>query len=345
VNRKQAVIFLGMSLMCTGLLMMVPVKALAVDYRAAGSTAETGNEGCPVESYGSPNLNLQPSQWEILQIKAPEAWPIVSGGKCVPVAVLDTGIDASLDQLKGKVVQEISYTSDRCIDTLNGHGTAIAGIIAGTMGNSSLTGIACNCSLMDVQVAENDGSTDADKVAQGIAWAANHGARIINVSIVINKPWPSLEYAVAYAWSHGCVILAAAGNTCSSDPVYPAAYPHVIGVAASDKKDNLVRWSNHGDWVSVAAPGVDIYSALPENRFGYKSGSSFSSALVAGEAALLYSGMADFNDNGRVNDEVADIIMNSGDGLTTQDSAVKRINVYKAARAANLQSEASGDFD
>jgi thermitase len=338
VNRKLAITFLLISLLCTGLFLM-PEKPPAVNYLASGFIAESGTEGFLTESSkpAAPDIDL--SRWDLWQIKAPEAWSIVSGGQDVTVAVLDTGIDDDIEQLKGKVIQRTSFTTSTGVDDINGHGTAIAGIIAGAMGRSNITGLAYNCSLLDVQVAEDDGSTDAEKVARGIIWAVDQGARVINVSIVIAKPYALLDYAVDYAWRNGCMIVAAAGNTCSSDPVYPAACPHVMSVAASDKEDNLARWSNHGDWVTVAAPGVDIYSACPGNKCGFKSGSSFSTALTSGEAALLYPRTIDINNNGRINDEIAEIILNNADGLATPDSPVQRINVYKAALAASLQNE------
>ena len=222
------------------------------------------------------------------------------------VALLDTGIDADHPDLKNKVLEKVSFTTSIGLDRERGHGTHIAGIIAGTADSSGVAGVAYNCSLLDVKVAENDGTSNAQKVTQGIIWAVDHGAKIINVSIVINKTYPLLEFAVDYAWNSGCIIVAAAGNNFSSAPVYPAAYPHVISVAATDKADLLAKWANHGDWVDIAAPGVDIYSTLPDNGFGLKSGSSFSAALVSGEAALLYPKAIDINGDGQVNDEVCD---------------------------------------
>ena len=139
-----------------------------------------------------------------------------------------------------------------------------------------------------------------------------------------------MEAALNYAWDKGAVIIAAAGNNFSSTPVYPAAYPNVIAVAATDKDDRLPRWSNRGDWVSLAAPGVDIYSTLPGDDYGYKSGTSQAAALVSGEAALLFTIAADTNGDGNVNDEIRHAIETSCDEVEKDELTKGRINALKA---------------
>jgi subtilisin family serine protease len=104
------------------------------------------------------------------------------------------------------------------------------------------------------------------------------------------------------------VIIAAAGNTGTSVPTYPASCSHVIAVAATDINGALWDRSNHGDWVSAYAPGVEIYSALPGNSYGYKSGTSMATAYVTAVAALTYATVTDVNGDGRLNDEVADVL-------------------------------------
>jgi thermitase len=275
----------------------------------------------------------------LLRIQAPEAWKMVYGGRNVPVAVLDTGIDVEHTDLKGKVTATASFTSSTEVDMVRGHGTHIAGIIAASVNAEGISGLAYGSPLLDVRVAENDGTTDAQKLARGMIWAVDQGAKILNISIVIKKPYPLLEYAAEYAWSKGCIVVAAAGNNFSSEPQYPAAYPHVIAVGATDRQDNPAKWSNHGSWVSLAAPGVDIYSTLPGNRYGLKTGSSYSAALVSGEAALLYGEAVDLNHDGQVNDEVSALILNNCDEV--EDSTGKRINVFKAVSALAGAAESS----
>lgn len=247
------------------------------------------------------------------------------------VAVLDTGIDDSHSDLIGSVIDSVNFSNDSMNKNINAHGTFIAGMIAGLANYYGVTGIAYNCSLLDVKVANNDGSTDALKVAKGIIWAADHGANVINISIVINGPYPMLENAVNYAWKMGCIIVAASGNTCSTLPSYPAAYAHVIGVSASDTNDQLTNWTNHGNWVKVAAPGVDIYSTMPGNEYALKSGSSFSAALVAGEAALLFAQANETNNN--TNAEIYNAIVDNGHSILTSEGSLNRIDVQQAVLA------------
>jgi thermitase len=325
---KRLLVLHVLALMLCACLPMTPVMAAGIEAASIGRIAAFDSPDLPILSTASP-------RWDLLQIEAPQAWRVVEGGKNVVVAVLDTGIEAEHKDLKGKVLESTSFATGDGPDADRSHGTHIAGIIAGSDDNSTNVGLAYHCSLLDVRVAENNGTTDAKKLAQGILWAVNHGANIINVSIVFSKPYPLMEYAVDYAWKHGCLIVAAAGNADSDKPVYPAAYPHVIGVAATDRNDELARWSNRGDWVTVSAPGVDIYSTLPNNGFGVKSGTSFSCALVSGEAALLYSRTADLNGDEKVNDEVREAILCNFDGSGDTDYSIRRINVYKAVTSVS----------
>jgi thermitase len=320
-------------------VLMVSIIGTVSDTPPAGHVADISSYHSCGKQTGSAIIGQDSLRWDLLKIQAPDAWQIASGGSGVLVAVVDTGIDPNQKYLIGKVIDRISFASSSEINTIQGHGTHIAGLIAASLDTADIAGVAQNCSLLDVKVAENDGSTDAQKVAQGIIWAVNNGAQVINVSIVINKPYPLLEFATQYAWEKGCIILAAAGNTGSSEPLYPAAYPNVIAVAATERDDSLAGWSNRGECVDVAAPGVDIYSTLPDNCFGTKSGSSYSTGLVSGEAALLYASAIDLNNNNQINDEVSNTILNNSDNLVSQSIPGKRINVYKAVMSSIVISE------
>ncbi len=261
---------------------------------------------------------------------APQAWEITSGGSAVLVAILDTGIDQTHEDLVDKVIANVNFTDSQTADDIHGHGTHIAGIIAATADDAGITGLAYNSSLMNVKVAEDNGSVDPATVAKGIMWAVDNGANVVNISLTITKPSSTLENAVNYAWDKGAVIIAAAGNNFSSTPAYPAAYPNVIAVAATDKDDRLPRWSNRGDWVSLAAPGVDIYSTLPGDDYGYRSGTSQAAALVSGEAALLFTIATDTNGDGNINDEIRHAIETSFDEVEKDELTKGRINALKA---------------
>ena len=213
------------------------------------------------------------------------------------------------------------------------HGTLIAGIISAyTEKIRGATPIAFGSSLLNVKVANDNGFVTPEAVAKGIVWAVDRGAGIINLSLTLSKPSADVEQAVQYAWNKGVVIVAAAGNLASTKPVYPAASPNVIGVAATDQNDKLTRWSSRGGWVSVSAPGVDIYSTLPLDRYAYNSGTSYSAALVSGEAALLLAVAVDRNGDGNSAGEVRDAILRSTE-MRADGAGAGRIDVTKAVDA------------
>jgi thermitase len=256
-----------------------------------------------------PNDPFLKEQWALNKIQAPVLWQFTTGVQGGLVAVLDTGIDQAHEDLVGKVVAEVNFTdSPTCCDVY-GHGTHVAGIIAAHNDNEiGVAGVSPQSQLMNVKVANDKGECQAKAVASGIIWAVENGANVINISLEIREPSAGLEDAVNYAWSQGAVIIAAAGNDGSVLPVYPARYENSIAVAATRPDDTLAPLSNHGYWLDVAAPGFNIYSLLPGDRYEYKSGTSFAAAYVSGLAAQLYGIMTDRSGDGRINDEVREII-------------------------------------
>jgi thermitase len=263
-------------------------------------------------------------RWGVGKIEAPEAWQITRGDQLVIVAVLDTGIDRDNQGLADKVMVEINFTDSPTSDDLYGHGTHMAGTIAA---------IAPECRLMNVKVADDSGKCDASAVARGIVWAVAHGAKVINLSLVMVAS-PELEEAVNYAWDQGAILVAAAGNKGTSEPSYPAYYDNCLAVAGTNENDTLALLSSYGDWVDVAGPGFNIYSELPENQYGYKTGTSAAAAHVSGVAALVFSVAEDTNGNGVVNDEVRRAIEDTctsvaaeyiGHGLVNALEAVAKI--------------------
>jgi thermitase len=273
-------------------------------------------------------------QWAITKTMAPQAWEITSGTNNVVIAVLDTGIDKQQEDLVGKVIAEVNFTDSPTVEDVYGHGTHIAGIIAAAANNGmGIAGLAYNCSLMNVKVADDSGGFDSSAAANGVIWAVDHGAKVINMALESIEPSPRLEEAINYAWNHGAVVIAAAGNLMGDKIVYPAYYSNCIAVAATDCNDCVASWSSQGDWVDVAAPGVDIYSTLPGNKYGNKSGTSMAAAYVSGLAGLLFALRSDKNSNGFVNDEVRAAIENGCDGLNT-GSLKGRINAFHAISRA-----------
>ena len=248
-------------------------------------------------------------QWALSQIQMVELWQVTTGSPEILVAVLDTGIDQSHEDLEGRVVAEVNFADSPTPSDTHGHGTHIAGIIAANGDNGiGIAGVAPRCRLINVKVSDDKGRCQASTVAEGIVWATDNGASVINISIELGEPALELEEAVNYAWSRGVVIIVAAGNDGSESPTYPAYYENCIAVAATRQNDALAPLSNHGDWVDVAAPGFNIYSTLPQNSYGYKTGTSFATAYVSGLAALLFDLVTDTNGDGRLNDEVREAI-------------------------------------
>jgi thermitase len=262
-------------------------------------------------------------RWGVSQIETPQAWQITRGDPSIIVAVLDTGISKDNQNLADRVVAEVNFTNSPTSDDLYGHGTHMAGTIAA---------IAPECRLMNVKVADDLGKCKPSVVAKGIVWAVDHGAKVINLSLTMTAS-ADLEEAVSYAWSQGAIIIAAAGNKGGSEPSYPAYYVNCLAVAGTNKNNSLALLSSYGNWVDVAAPGFNIYSELPQNQHGYKTGTSAAGAHVSGVAALVFSVAEDTNGNGAVNDEVRWAVENGctpiaadgvGQGLVNASQAVTK---------------------
>lgn len=274
-------------------------------------------------------------QWGLPQVHAAEAWGVTTGLASVRIAVLDTGIDTSHPDLAGKVVATANFTSSTTLGDVYGHGTHVAGIAAAATNNGiGVAGLGFNSTLQSVKVLGDDGSGYLSWVASGVVWATDHGARVINMSLGTTASSSTLQDAVSYAWSRGVVVVAAAGNNANSTPFYPAAYSNVIAVAATDSADQLATFSNYGSWVSVAAPGVNIYSTLKAGGYGYKSGTSMASPLVAGLAALEIARAADKNGSGYTNDEVRSCLSSGADPIASTGTGSGRVNAFRSVSCA-----------
>lgn len=244
------------------------------DYVFATSDNATRPASLPVPQYAPAKIHLA------------EAHRIAEGSK-VRIAVIDTAIEASHPALQGAVTD--SY------DALGGskaiaeaHGTAIAGIVGARTG---LVGVAPEASVLAVRAfaSEAGGAPQSDTMAllRALDWAALNGARVVNMSFAGPED-PLLGKAINAAISQGLVVVAAAGNGGpSAKPAFPAAFPNVIAVSATDSSDALYKDANRGSYVAVAAPGVDIISAAPGGAYDVSSGTSMAAAHVSGIAALM----------------------------------------------------------
>ncbi len=239
----------------------------------------------------APNDPSLPEQWGLNIIQAPKAWEVTTGEPEVVVAILDTGIELTHPDLKNKVVPGYDFVNgDADPSDDHGHGTHVAGIVAAEGNNGQgIAGVAWGSRLMPVRVIGAAGEGTYSDVVDGILFAADHGAKVLNFSIG-GYAWSQiLDDAVEYAHGKGALLVAAAGNDGTSDPVYPAACPNVIGVAATDPADQIWASANHGSHVRLCAPGTDILSTTLGNGYGRATGTSASAAHAAGVAALVFS--------------------------------------------------------
>jgi len=267
----------------------------------------------------APNDPRLPLQWQYdntgqtggtadADIDALEAWQAAPAAGVVRIAVLDTGIDQSHEDVAAKIVANKNYTTSRTVDDRYGHGTDVAGSAAASTGNGiGVAGTCPNCTLMNVKVLGDNGSGSWSGIASGIVWAADNGAQVISMSLGGGSGSNTVKSAIDYAVNKGVVVVAAAGNSNTSAPSYPAYYANVIAVGATDNNDNKASFSNYGSWVDVAAPGVAILSTAPDHtnriwgsgvKYGAISGTSMSTPHVAGVAGLvLATGRCALGDN------------------------------------------------
>ncbi|MFD4871140.1 type VII secretion-associated serine protease mycosin [Streptomyces sp. NPDC058412] len=250
---------------------------------------------------------IRDRQWGLLALRAEEAWGTTRGDG-VTVAVLDTGVDESHPDLTGQVLAGTDLIGmgagpgDRAWAR---HGTAMASIIAGHGHGPShgqgVLGIAPQARILPVRVILEEGDPGRGKardskggaLAEGIRWAADHGADVINLSLGDDSESAHHEAgedeAVQYALAKGVVVVASAGNGGETgDRVsYPAAYPGVIAVTAVDRRGKKAKFSTRNWYATVSAPGVDVVIADPDRSYYEGWGTSAAAAFVSGAAALI----------------------------------------------------------
>ncbi|GIF81251.1 S8 family serine peptidase [Catellatospora bangladeshensis] len=228
-------------------------------------------------------------------VRLPQAWDLQSAATGVTIAIVDTGVDGGHPDLAGKLVPGYnSVANNNQTADYDGHGTMVAGIAAANTNNTyGVAGAAYNGRIMPIMVFSGEYAYDSD-IAEGVIWAVDHGAKIVNMSLGGAGQTPVLHEAIKYAVGKGVLVVVAAGNTGDDSPHYPAMYPEVLTVGATDHAAALTDFSSWGDHVDLAAPGFDIISthsrATPLGynfAYGIGAGTSFSSPLVAGVAALV----------------------------------------------------------
>ncbi|MEU7301872.1 type VII secretion-associated serine protease mycosin [Streptomyces sp. NPDC007189] len=269
---------------------------------AAPARADDGQCTFPSKPYaGRP--------WALQRVNLDELWAM-STGKGVRVAVIDTGVDVknrqltkAVDASRGKNLLPAKNSKGEKIDRGNnsgttdtvGHGTRVAGIIAARpMKGTGFVGLAPDATIIPIKQNDAEGDGTANTLAQAVMDAVHAGAGVINISQdtanALNPQNSTLKDAIDYALAHKVVVVASAGNDGLGGNVkvtYPASYPGVLAVAASDRNNERAPFSQSGDFVGVAAPGVDMISTVPGGGHCSDNGTSFSAPYVAGVAALL----------------------------------------------------------
>ncbi|MFH0519052.1 type VII secretion-associated serine protease mycosin [Streptomyces sp. M41] len=238
---------------------------------------------------------IKSTPWSLQRILLNQLWEHATG-KNVKVAVIDTGVDKRNKQLTGAVSGGRSYVGGSGTQDLEGHGTRVAGIIAARpLEGTGFVGIAKDAKILSYRYSGGEGEKgqgDAGTMADAIGDAVADGAKIINISSDTQNKQDddTLRAAVESAVRKGALIIAAAGNDGADGKfaeTYPAAYDGVLAVAASDRNDERAPFSQAGDFVDVAAPGVSMVSTVPLGGQCTADGTSFAAPYVAGVAALL----------------------------------------------------------
>ena len=242
----------------------------------------------PLEIPNDPNYS---QEWHLQTIQAPSAWDVTTGSASVPIAMIDSGVDPTHPDLASKLIPGWSFlTGTADTHDVLGHGTQTAGTAA-AIGNNGVgvAGIAWQNPIMPLVVLNSSDWASYSDIANALMYAADHGVRIVNISIGGPSFSSTMQSAVDYAWNKGTVVFAAAGNYANSTPIYPAACTNVVAVGATDPNDNLAGFSNYGTYVDLTAPGVSIVTTTAGGGYGGVSGTSFSSPIAAGVAALVLS--------------------------------------------------------
>lgn len=232
-------------------------------------------------------------------IKATEGWSWSTGSSGSTIAIIDTGIALAHEDLKNKIMPGYDFVNDDADpQDDNGHGTLIASLAAAETNNGiGIAGVAWNASLLPVKVLDSAGNGSYLTIAAGIKYAADQGAKVLNLSLGGDNDSFILKDACQYAFDKGCSLVAASGNAGSETVQFPAAYDQLCtAVGASDANDALAAFSNRGPQIDVVAPGVWVYGARfdparpTELRFyDWASGTSLAAAHVSGAVALLIS--------------------------------------------------------
>ncbi len=314
-----------------------------------------------------PNDEKFGMQWYLNSISVQEAWNYTTGSPEIVVAVIDSGIDFNHRDLSSSLWTNSDEIPNNGIDDDgngyvddyygydfvnedsipmddNGHGTMVSGIIAATINNSvGIAGIA-QVKIMVLKVLDENGFGYESDLAEAIRYAVDNGAKIISMSLGGDEYVAALKNACDYARSKGAILIAAAGNDGSEGVEYPAAFKSVVAVGALDKNDKLASFSNYGEELELVAPGVDIFTTLPGNAYGYIDGTSASVPQVSGVASLILSVNPELS-----GEDVRKILRDSADDLGFKGKDVfygyGKVNASRALSLTPLRNSTSIKFN
>ena len=275
-------------------------------------------------------------QWNLPAIATEQGWELSKGSKDVIVAVVDTGVQLNHPDLQGRLLTGYNaITNGSTPEDDVGHGTHVAGIVGALVNNGEgVAGISWYNKILPVKALDNSGAGTTYSVAEGIIWAADNGAKVINLSLGNYADSQFLHDAIKYAYDRDIVLVSAAGNDNTERPGYPAAYPEVIAVAATNASQEKASFSNYGDYIDVAAPGEGIASTYPDSQYAALSGTSMASPHVAALAGLVRSLNPDLT-----NKEVMELMINNTVDLGTPGYdnyfGWGQVDIYKTLQAAS----------
>lgn len=267
------------------------------------------------------------------KISGPGAWDISQGLSSVIIAILDSGVDCAHPDLGAKCTAGWNfYNNNSDTSDVYGHGTKVAGSATALSNNATgVASVAWQNLLMPIRVTDTQGYGYVSAIAKGLTWAVDNGARVMNLSFGGVAGISTIASAAQYVVNHGGLVVAAAGNCGCFDST--AENPYMISVSATDSSDNLASFSSTGNYVDLSAPGVSIYTTTKGGSYGGVSGTSFSSPIIAGVAALVMSANAALTPTG-----VESVLEANADdlGAAGYDTSFGfgRVNAYKAVLAA-----------
>ena len=272
-------------------------------------------------------------QWHLGKISAPRAWDLTQGAADIVIAIVDTGVDATHPDLAAKIVRGYNfYDGNTNTSDVHGHGTKVAGAAAAIGDNHlGVAGVAWESRIMPLRVSDANGNAMTSAMASAVTWAADHGARVVNISFAGVAASATVTSAARYANSKGTVVIAGAGNCGCVESINDN--PYVVSVSATDSYDRLASFSSRGSYVDVAAPGVGIYTTVRGGTYGSVSGTSFSGPITAGVAALMLSANPALTPG-----DIAALLRGNADDLGTsgwdEGFGFGRVNAYRAVVAA-----------